>query len=109
MNKLPNIHPGEVLGEEFLIPLHISAYRLAKETKMPQTRISEILKGKRGISADTALRLAKFLGTTPQFWLGLKNDYDLEESKKNISKDLEEIHPAELVLVESKTGNLTNL
>lgn len=109
MNKLPNIHPGEVLGEEFLIPLHISAYRLAKETKMPQTRISEILKGKRGISADTALRLAKFLGTTPQFWLGLQNDYDLEESKKNISKDLEGIHPAELVLVESKTGNLTNL
>ena len=98
MNKLPNIHPGEVLGEEFLIPLRISAYRLAKETKMPQTRISEILKGKRGVSADTALRLAKFLGTTPQFWLGLQNDYDLEE-----------IHPAELVLVESKTGNLTNL
>jgi addiction module HigA family antidote len=109
MNKLPNIHPGEVLEEEFLIPLHLSAYRLAKETKMPQTRISEILKGKRGISADTALRLAKFLGTTPQFWLGLQNDYDLEESKKNISKDLEEIHPAELVLVESKTGNLTHL
>jgi addiction module HigA family antidote len=98
MNKLPNIHPGEVLEEEFLIPLHLSAYRLAKETKMPQTRISEILKRKRGISADTALRLAKFLGTTPQFWLGLQNDYDLEE-----------IHPAELVLVESKTGNLTHL
>jgi addiction module HigA family antidote len=86
MNKLPNIHPGEVLEEEFLIPLHLSAYRLAKETKMPQTRISEILKRKRGISADTALRLAKFLGTTPQFWLGLQNDYDLEESKKTSQK-----------------------
>ncbi len=92
MSKLPNIHPGEVLEEEFLVPLHLSAYRLAKETKMPQTRISEIIKGKRSITADTALRLAKFFGTTPQFWLGLQNDYDLEESEKNISKDLENIH-----------------
>ena len=105
MNKLPNIHPGEVLEEEFLIPLHLSAYRLAKETKMPQTRISEILKAKRGITADTALRLAKFFGTTPQFWLGLQNDYDLEESESSISKDLEDIHPAELVPVETKFEN----
>jgi addiction module HigA family antidote len=102
MNRLPNIHPGEVLKEEFLVPLHLTAYRLAKETKMPQTRISEIIKGKRGITADTALRLAKFLGTTPQFWLGLQNDYDLEESEKNISKDLEDIHPVELVPVETQ-------
>ena len=93
MNKLPNIHPGEVLDEEFLKPLHISAYRLAKETKIPQTRISEIIKKKRRITADTALRLAKFFGTTPQFWLGLQNDYDLEESQKDISKDLIAIHP----------------
>jgi addiction module HigA family antidote len=93
MKKLPNIHPGEVLDEEFLKPLHVSAYRLAKETKIPQTRISEIIKKKRRITADTALRLAKFFGTTPQFWLGLQNDYDLEESQKDISNDLVAIHP----------------
>ena len=92
MKHLPNIHPGEVLEEEFLKPLNISAYRLAKETKIPQTRISEILKARRRITADTALRLAKFFGTTPQFWLGLQNDYDLEESQKAISEDLEAIH-----------------
>ena len=93
MKKLPNIHPGEVLDEEFLKPLHLSAYRLAKETKIPQTRISEIIKKKRRITADTALRLAKFFGTTPQFWLGLQNDYDLEESQRDISEDLIAIHP----------------
>lgn len=95
MKKLPNIHPGEVLEEEFLKPLNLSAYRLAKETRIPQTRISEIIKGKRRISADTALRLAKFFGNTPQFWLGLQNDYDLEESQKFISKNLETIHTLE--------------
>jgi addiction module HigA family antidote len=101
MNKLPDIHPGEVLEEEFLKPLHISAYRLAKETKIPQTRISEILKAKRRITADTALRLAKFFGTTPQFWLGLQNDYDLEESQKSISEDLIAIHPLAQITTES--------
>jgi addiction module HigA family antidote len=103
MKKLPNIHPGEVLDEEFLKPLHVSAYRLAKETKIPQTRISEILKGKRRITADTALRLAKFFGTTPQFWLGLQNDYDLEESKKDISKDLIAIHPLAQTKIKSQS------
>jgi addiction module HigA family antidote len=101
MNKLPNIYPGEVLDEEFLKPLHISAYRLAKEMKIPQTRISEILKAKRRITVDTALRLAKFFGTTPQFWLGLQNDYDLEESQKAISEDLIAIHPLAQVTTES--------
>ena len=95
MKRLPNIHPGEVLEEEFLKPLSLSAYRLAKETKIPQTRVSEIIKGRRRISADTALRLSKFFGNTPQFWLGLQNDYDLEESQKFIARDLEEIHPLE--------------
>jgi len=103
MSKLPNIHPGEVLEEEFLKPLHISAYRLAKETKIPQTRISEILKAKRRITADTALRLAKFFGTTPQFWLGLQNDYDLEESQKTISEDLIAIHPLAQTANESQS------
>ena len=83
MKKLPNIHPGEVLLEEFLNPLEISAYKLAKDTDMPQTRISQIIKGKRRITADTALRLASYFGTTAKFWLGLQDDYDIEEEREN--------------------------
>ena len=79
MKKLKNIHPGEVLREEFLIPLGISAYRLCMDIGVPQTRISEILKGNRSITADTALRLSKYFGNTPNFWLGLQNDFDIEE------------------------------
>jgi addiction module HigA family antidote len=79
MKKLKNIHPGEILKEEFLTPLEISAYRLSKDIGIPQTRISEIIKGKRGISADTALRLSKYFGNSAKFWLGLQNDFDLEE------------------------------
>lgn len=81
MEKLKNIHPGEILLEEFLIPMQISAYRLAKETFLPQTRISEIIKGNRRITADTAIRFSKFFGTSEKFWLGLQDDYDLEEEK----------------------------
>ncbi|MFH1453163.1 MAG: HigA family addiction module antitoxin [Armatimonadota bacterium] len=92
MKKVINIHPGEVLKEEFLKPLGISAYRLAQETQMPQTRISEILRKKRRITADTALRLAKFFGNSPQFWLGLQDDYDLEEERNIIDKELKLIH-----------------
>ena len=88
MKKLQNIHPGEILEEEFIKPLGISAYRLAKETKIPQTRISEIIKKRRRITADTALRFSKFFGNSPQFWLGLQNDYDLEEEMNIINKDL---------------------
>jgi addiction module HigA family antidote len=91
MNKLKNIHPGEILKQEFLLELHISAYRLAKETGLPQTRISEIIKGNRRITADTALRLSMFLGTTPKFWLGLQDDYDLEEEKITKEKELAHI------------------
>lgn len=83
MERLKNIHPGEVLTEEFLIPLKISAYRLAKDNEIPQTRISQIVKGKRSITADTALRFSIYFGTTPGFWLGLQNDYDLEEERTN--------------------------
>ena len=79
MERLKSIHPGEILYEEFLIPLEISAYRLSKETCIPQTRISEILKGNRRITADTALRLSKFFGNSAKFWLGLQDDYDIEE------------------------------
>ena len=81
MAKLKNIHPGEVLLEEFLIPFKISAYKLAKDVTIPQTRLSQILKGKRKITADTALRLSKYFGNSPKFWLGLQDDYDLEEER----------------------------
>jgi addiction module HigA family antidote len=79
MKRLRNIHPGEVLNEEFLVPLGISAYKLAKDIGIPQTRVSEIVRGNRRITADTALRLAKYFRTTPKFWLGLQDDFDLEE------------------------------
>ena len=79
MKILKNIHPGDILKEEFLLPLVITAYRLCMDIGVPQTRISEILKGNRGITADTALRLSKYFGNTPNFWLGLQNDFDIEE------------------------------
>lgn len=79
MEKLKNIHPGEILSEEFLVPLNITAYRLAKDLDIPQTRVSEILKGNRSITADTALRLSKYFGTSAKFWLGLQADFDIEE------------------------------
>ncbi|WP_395077924.1 HigA family addiction module antitoxin [Flavobacterium sp.] len=79
MEKLINIHPGEILLQEFLIPLEITSYRLSKELKIPQTRISEIVKGKRRITADTALRLSLYFGNSAKFWLGLQDDFDIEE------------------------------
>jgi len=91
MKKIKNIHPGEILNEEFLIPMGITAYRLAKETFIPQTRISEIIKENRRITADTALRFSKFFGTSAKFWLGLQNDYDLEEEKYQKKKEFEQI------------------
>ena len=81
MKKLKNIHPGEILQEEFLMPLEISAYRLSKDVGIPQTRISEIVKGNRRITADTALRLSKYFGNSAKFWLGLQDDFDIEEEK----------------------------
>jgi addiction module HigA family antidote len=91
MKELQNVHPGEVLEKEFLEPLGISAYRLSKDTFIPQTRVSQILKGRRRITADTALRLAKYFGTSPQFWLGLQMDYELELEKRRKGKELEAI------------------
>jgi antitoxin HigA-1 len=91
MNKLANVHPGEILLEEFLEPLGITAYRLSKSIGIPQTRTSQIIKGKRGITADTALRLSKYLGTSPKFWLGLQDDYDLEEQTNKLQNELKEI------------------
>jgi addiction module HigA family antidote len=78
MKKLNNIHPGEILNEEFLVPMNVSAYRLSKETEIPQTRISEIIKGNRRITADTAIRLSCYFGNSAKFWLGLQDDYDIE-------------------------------
>lgn len=89
--ELDNVHPGEVLREDFLLPMEISAYRLAKETGMPQTRVGEILKERRRITADTALRLSRFFGTSEKFWLGLQNDYDLEEAQRTKGAEFERI------------------
>jgi antitoxin HigA-1 len=91
MKELRNIHPGEVLNEEFLKPLKLTAYKLSKDLNIPQTRISEIVKGRRRVTADTALRLSKYFGTTPKFWLGLQNDFDIEEGQIQIVEDLESI------------------
>ena len=91
MAKLKNIHPGKVLGEEFLIPFAISAYKLAKDICIPHTRISEIIKGNRRITADTALRLGKHFGTSAKFWLGLQDDFDLEEEANAKSGVIENI------------------
>ena len=91
MEKLLNIHPGEVLLEEFLKPLNISAYRLSKDIGIPQTRTSAIIRGHRSITADTALRLSYYFGNSAKFWLGLQNDYDLEEEKKSKKEDLKRI------------------
>ncbi len=91
MQKLKNIHPGEVLKEEFLSELGITAYRLSKDTGIPQTRVSEIIKGTRRITADTALRLSKYFGNSAKFWLGLQDDFDLEEQQQAKAAELENI------------------
>ena len=89
---IDNIHPGEILSEEFLIPMNITAYRLSKELNIPQTRISEIIHGKRAITADTAIRLSCFFGTSPEFWMNLQMLYELEETKRNKSKEFSQIN-----------------
>ncbi len=89
MKKIKNIHPGEILKEEFLNEFHITAYRLAKDTNIPPTRISQILKAKRSITTDTALRFSKYFGTTADFWLGLQMECDLREELSQKSKELD--------------------
>jgi len=91
MKTLANVHPGEVLLEEFLKPMNISAYKLSKDIGIPQTRTSAILKGVRGITADTALRLSLYLGTSAKFWLGLQDDFDLEEILKTKQDEFKKI------------------
>lgn len=94
MSKIPDITPGEILYEEFLLPMEISAYRLSKDTGMPATRISQILKGNRRITADTALRLSQYFGNSPDFWLGIQDEYDLRKEKERIKDELEKIPKA---------------
>jgi antitoxin HigA-1 len=91
MKKLQNIHPGEILQEEFLEPLGITAYRLSKDVHIPATRISQIIKGRRSISADTALRFSKYFGTTADFWLGLQMEFDLRQERASLKKELNSI------------------
>ena len=91
MEKLTNVHPGEILQQEFLEPMDITAYYLAKTIGVPQNRLLAIIRGQRAITADTALRLGKFFGTTPNFWLNLQNEYDLREEREKISNELAEI------------------
>jgi len=93
VNRIRNIHPGEILNEEFLKPLKITPYTLAKEIHVDQTRISEIIKGKRRITPDTAIRFGKYFKTSPQLWLGLQNDFDLEEERLKRRKEFAGIKP----------------
>ena len=86
------IHPGEILLEDFLKPMNISAYKLAKETFIDQTRISEIIRGKRAVSIDTALRFSKFFGTTPEFWINIQTQYEIESKKEELAPELIKIN-----------------
>src|SRR3954466_5263460 len=91
MSKLRNVLSGEILSEEFLAPFNITAYKLAKDIEIPQTRVSEILRGNRRITADTALRLSKYFGNSAKFWLGLQDDFDLEEESSAKSGTIDSI------------------
>lgn len=88
-----NIHPGEMLREEFMKPMGLSSYQLAKELRVPLPRINDIVREKRGITADTALRLAKYLGTTPQYWMNLQSFYEVRLAENVLSKELKSIVP----------------
>jgi addiction module HigA family antidote len=96
MTKLSPMHPGEVLREEFMKPLDLSAYKLAERCRVPRTRIERIAEEKTGITADTALRLSKVFGNTPDFWLNLQSRYDVLTAKKEIGKELNKIEPVKM-------------
>ncbi len=89
--KLANVHPGEVLREEFMKPMCLSQNRLARDIGVPPRRVNEIVHGRRAVTADTALRLARYLGTSEGFWMGLEADYDLEEPRQVIADQLARI------------------
>lgn len=94
MKRIPNIHPGEILEEDFLVATGITSYRLAKATGIDQTRVSEIIHGERSITVDTALRFSRYFGNSPEFWINLQTAYDIEEKKRKIYKDLQKIIPS---------------
>lgn len=91
--NIMNVHPGEILEKEFLEPLGITAYKLAKAIGVQQTRISLIIKEERGVTADTALRFSKFFGTTPEFWMNLQREYDLRKARLEKKETIEKIIP----------------
>lgn len=95
-DTLSNIHPGEILLEEFLKPLGMTPYRLAASLGVPQTRVAEIIKGQRGITSDTALRLSRLFGNSERFWLNLQATYDLEQARRKIGDELGRIKPLAL-------------
>lgn len=97
MELKTNIHPGEILKEEFLIPMSISAYRLAKDINVQQTRVGQIIKGDRGITADTAVRFARFFGTTEEFWMNLQRTYDLRKVRIEKKEELDRIKRFEVI------------
>ncbi len=92
-NRIPPIHPGEILKTEFLDPLGITEYRLAKEIHVPPIRINDIVHGKRGVSVDTALRLSRYFGLNDTFWLTIQSRYDVETESQRLAAKLDEIHP----------------
>jgi len=94
--RLPDIHPGEILNEDFLGPLGVTQYRLAQAVSVPPRRINEIVHGKRAITADTALRLARYFGTTPDFWINLQAQYDLRQAEKSLKQVMDKIEPLAL-------------
>ncbi|WP_428770630.1 HigA family addiction module antitoxin [Treponema sp. HNW] len=91
--RISPIHPGEILREDFLIPMNISAYRLAKDTFIDQTRISEIIKGKRSVTIDTALRFSEYFGTSAEFWINIQTQYDMEIKRNLLQDELKKIRP----------------
>ena len=94
---LPPVHPGEILLEDLMKPLAISINRLARDLRVPVTRISDIVNGRRGISADTALRLARFFGNSPEFWMNLQSAYDLERAQRDSMRRIEsDVHPLDV-------------
>src|ERR1051326_736767 len=97
MERLPNVHPGDILREDYLVPLGKTAYWLAKGLGVSQTAVAEILSGKRSVTPATALRLSRFLGTSAELWLNLQADYDLEEERNRMSEALEKIQPCDLL------------
>jgi antitoxin HigA-1 len=95
VKRLPNVHPGEILREEFLGPLGMTAYHLAKQTRMPVTRVAAILNRRRRVTADTALRLSAFFGNSAEFWVGIQTEYDLREHRRTLEKELGKIRRLE--------------